>query len=137
MKSVITAMLLFIGANTNYNVDLPHPVVKQLPQSELERIYSHGKGMNGSELHAFYDTKADVIYLPDTFNIHDAWHKGVLIHELLHYVQDQNDAKFECNAQMESEAWPLQRKYLLERHGVNWEYDELWFRMVSSCRFGY
>ena len=133
MKSVIAAMLLFIGANTDYNVDLLHPTVKLLPQEQLEMIYSHGKGMNGSELHAFYDTKADVIYLPDTFNIHDAWHKGVLIHELLHYVQDQNNAKFNCNSQMEAEAWPLQKKYLLERHGLEWEYDELWFKMISSC----
>ena len=137
MKSVIAAMLLFIGANTDYNVDLQHPVITQLPQAELERIYSHGKGMKGSELHAFYDTKADIIYLPDTFNIHDAWHKGILLHELLHYVQDQNDAKFACKAAMESEAWPLQRKYLLERHGLKWDYDELWFRVISACNYGY
>jgi hypothetical protein len=133
MKSVIAAMLLYIGANTNYNADLPHPVIRQLPQQQLEMIYSHGRGMQGSELHAFYDTKHDIIYLPDTFNIHDVWQKGVLIHELLHYVQDQNQAKFECSAKMEAEAWPLQQKYLLEMHGVNWKYDELWFKMISEC----
>lgn len=133
MKSVIAAMLLWIGANTNYNVNLSHPDIQFLPQQQLEMIYSHGRGMNGSELHAFYDTKEDVIYLPDTFNIHSAWHKGVLLHELLHYVQDQNDAKFPCNAKMEAEAWPLQKQYLLEMHGVTWDYDVMWFKMISEC----
>lgn len=133
MKEIITAMLLFIGANTSYNVDLPDPVIKLVPQEKMEMIYTHGKGLQGSTLHAFYDTKHDIIYLPDTFNIHDPWEKGVLIHELLHYVQDQNQAKFECSSKMEAEAWPLQKKYLLEIHGINWKYDELWFKMISEC----
>ena len=137
MKSIIAAMLLFIGANTNYNVKLEHPVINFLPQDELERVYSQGRGMKGSELHAFYDTQKDTIYLPDTFNMHDAWHKGILIHELLHYVQDQNNAKFACKAAMEAEAWPLQKKYLWEMHGLDWQYDELWYRLISTCNFGY
>ena len=133
MKAIITAMLLWIGANTGYNVDLPHPTVTFLPQKQLEMLYSHGRGMNGAELHAFYDTVDDVIYLPDTFNMYDVWQKGVLLHELLHYVQDQNKAKFQCSAKMEAEAWPLQKKYLLEMHGVKWEYDGLWFKIISEC----
>lgn len=133
MKSVIAAMLLFIGANTDYNVELQHPTVKLLPIKQMEMIYSHGKGMNGSELHAFYDIKRDTIYLRDTFDIQDPWQKGILIHELLHYVQDQNNAKFPCSAKMEAEAWPIQRKYLLEVHGLKWDYDELWFKMISAC----
>lgn len=135
MKSVLAAMLLFIGANTSYDVDLKHPEILYLSQAELEHIYTKGKGMKGSTLHGFYDLKNDRIYLPDTFDIHDPWHKGVLIHELLHYVQDQNNARFDCNAEMEAEAWPLQKKYLLTVHGVVWEYDEMWFRFISSCGY--
>jgi Zn-dependent peptidase ImmA (M78 family) len=138
MKSVIAAMLLWIGANTNYDVNLHHPEVQIVPQAQLEQIYSKGKGIDkNSELHAFYDTKKDTIYLPESFDLYNAWHKGVLLHELLHYVQDQNQVEFECSAQMEAEAWPLQKKYLHEVHGVDWQYDDLWFRLVSSCSYGY
>lgn len=133
MKSVIAAMLLFIGANTNYPVDLEHPRVKLLPQETLEMIFTKGKGLQGSELHAFYDKRNDTIYLPDTFDLHDPWQKGVLFHELMHYVQDQSGAKFECSAAMEEETYPLQQKYLLEVHGLVWNYDKLWHKLVSSC----
>jgi hypothetical protein len=133
VKEILTAMLLWIGANTGYNVDLSHPQIQSVTQTELEELYSQGGG-NASELHAFYDTVYDTIYLPDTFNIHDAWHKGVLMHELLHYVQDQNQTKFECTAEMEQDVWPLQQKYLLEVHGLTWNYDELWYKLTSNCQ---
>ena len=136
MKSLIASMLLWIGANTNYNVDLPHPDIKLLPQQEMEHIYSQGMEMS-SHLHGFYDTKKDIIYLPDTFELHDPWQQGVLLHELLHYVQDQNEAKFQCKNDMETEAWPLQKKFLLEYHDYDWEYDKFWFSMVSKCFFSY
>ena len=38
MKSLIAAMLLWIGANTNYNVNLPHPDIRLVPQAEMEHI---------------------------------------------------------------------------------------------------
>jgi hypothetical protein len=134
MKSVIAALLLWIGANTSYDVNLQHPTIKIMPQHEMELMYSKGKGMSkGSTLHAFYDLKKDIIYLPDSFDLYDPWHKAVLLHELIHFVQDQNQAVFECNAQMEAESWPLQQKYLLEMHGIKWEYDTMWFRMISTC----
>lgn len=104
-----------------------------LPQNQLEMIYSHGRGMGGAQLHAFYDTKNDVVYLKDSFDLNDPWQQGILLHELLHYVQDQNNKKFACSAEMEGEAWPLQKKYLKERHNITWDYDSLWFKMISSC----
>lgn len=133
MKTIIAAMLLWIGANTNYDVNLSHPSITFLSQEKLEHMYTKGKQMSDSELHGFYDTQKDIIYLPDTFNMYDAWQKGVLLHELIHYVQDQNNAKFNCTAEMEAEAWPLQKKYLLEVHGVTWNYDKLWHHLQSTC----
>ena len=89
-------------------------------------------------LHAFYDPKTDTIYLNKYFNIHDPFQKGVLLHELIHYVQDSNDVigpgkPFECMRALEEEAYPLQQKYLLEVHGIAWDYDELWVKLLSSC----
>jgi len=127
-------MLLWIGANTGYDVDLPHPLIKTVTQQELERIYSNGAGTE-NHLHGFYDRKEDIIYLPDTWKQYDAWSQGVLLHELIHYVQDQNQAKFQCTNEMEKEAWPLQKQYLLEYHGYVWDYDELWFAVISNCSY--
>ena len=49
------------------------------------------------------------------------------------YVQDMNNIKFECVAEMEKEAWPLQKEYLKDIHKFDWNYDELWHLVISGC----
>ena len=131
MKELIAFLLLWIGAETNYNVNLETPRVVQLTQQELNTMYYTEDTHPSGHLHAFYDPKTDTIYLNKYFNIHDPFQKGVLLHELIHYVQDSNDVigpgkPFECMRALEEEAYPLQQKYLLEVHGIAWDYDELW-----------
>ena len=136
MKELIVSLLLWIGAETNYNVDIAHPEIKMLSQTALEhKFYGHSKSTNGT-LHAFYDPKNDTIYLNKNFDRFNAFHKGVLLHELLHYVQDMNDVvgkKFQCMRETELEVYPLQKKYLLEVHGVVFNYDELYVLLQANC----
>ena len=136
MKELIASLLLWIGAETNYNVDLVHPEIKMMTQLELEhKFYGHDKTPSGT-LYAFYDPEHDVIYLNVEFDRFNAFDKGVLLHELLHYVQDKNEIvgkKFQCMRETELEVYPLQKKYLLEVHGVVFDYDELYVKLQSTC----
>ena len=132
MKSVIVFMLLWIGENTNYNVDLAHPTIIFLSEKQLEETYG-GETTGGGALKGFYSVKKDIIYLKDDFDIHDPWKKSVLFHELFHYVQDQNGFKGACVQEWEKESYPLQRKYMLQVHGLKFKYGELWYKMVSTC----
>jgi hypothetical protein len=43
------------------------------------------------------------------------------------------NTQFECTAEMEKDAWPLQKKYLKEVHSYIWNYDELWYMVISDC----
>ena len=55
MKTLIAFLLIWIGTETNYNVDLPHPEIRLLSQVELERVY-YGDNKNPTgQLHALYD----------------------------------------------------------------------------------
>ena len=136
MKELIASLLLWIGAETNYNVDIVHPEIKLMTQIELEHKF-YGKDIDPSgTLHAFYDPEHDVIYLNSAFDRFNAFDKGVLLHELLHYVQDVNGTvgtKFECLRESELEVYPLQKKYLLEVHGVVFDYDELYLKLSATC----
>ena len=133
MKSVIAFMLLWIGANTNYNVDLPHPTVVMMTQTELEHRYGKDHGPGGGTGKGFYSRKSDTIYINNDFDIHDPWKKSVLFHELMHYVQDQNGFEANCVQEWEKEVYPLQKKYMLEVHGLNWDYDPMWYKLISTC----
>ena len=134
MKELILALFLFISTETDYNTNnLEVPEIRFLPQVELDAQYTKESSPPGNELFAFYDLKSDIIYLRDSWNIHSPWSKSVLLHELIHYVQDKNNIAFECTAEMEQQAWPLQKKYLRIYHGVTWDYDKLWHLLISTC----
>ena len=132
MKEIITALLIWIGANSDFNVNMDVPMVVFLPQDQMEQRY-FGDTENHGELHGFYDIEKNIIILPDTWDRRDPWDLSVLLHEMIHYVQDQNETEFNCTAEMEKDSWPLQQKYLLEIHDFKWDYDKLWYLMVSSC----
>ena len=136
MKELITMLLMWIGQSTMYNVDIPHPKVVMMPPQELNEQYlasSLDKTAHIEELWAYYNTKNQTIYLRADFRQYDSWHKSILVHELLHHVQHHNKVKFQCINQMEEEAWPLQKKYLKEFHNIDWQYDELWYLLISTC----
>lgn len=134
MKEIITALLIWLGANSDFNVNMDIPVVMFLPQDQMElQYFGESHTDDHSELHAFYDTQKNIIVLPNTWDRRDPWDLSVLLHEMIHYVQDQNETEFNCTAEMEKDSWPLQQKYLLEIHDFEWDYDKLWYLMVSSC----
>ena len=96
----------------------------------------YGNKKAQDKIHALYNTESNTIYIKDTFNLYNVFDKGVLMHEIMHYVHDINGAvgtKFDCMAQSEAEIYPLQKKYLLEVHGVKWEYDPMYLKVISSC----
>ena len=76
MKEIITALMIWLGANSDFNVDMDIPLVVFLPQAEMEQRYYNGATKHG-DLHAFYDTKSDTIILPDTWDRRKPWDLSV------------------------------------------------------------
>ena len=132
MKEILTALLLWIGANSNYNTDVPVPTVIFMNEQEMNQAYYKGQEPVG-ELHGFYHLEQDIIILKDTWDRHNPWDLSILLHEVVHYVQDINEIQFQCNMEMEQMSWPLQQEYLMEVHNFEWDYDGLWHLMVSNC----
>ena len=135
MKTLIAFIMLWIGSETDYNTNIPHPKVLMVSESTLTKMY-YGNKEAQDKIHALYNTESNTIYIKDTFNLYNVFDKGVLMHEIMHYVHDINGevgTKFDCMAQSEAEIYPLQKKYLLEVHGVKWEYDPMYLKVISSC----
>lgn len=133
MKEIITALMIWLGANTHFDTNHDIPAVIFLPQDELNSMYFSEQHDDTSTLHGFYNRDMDTIFLPDTWDRRSAWDMGVLLHEMIHYLQDMNEEKFMCNQQMERDAWPIQQDYLKKEHNYDWDYDQLWFFMISTC----
>ena len=127
---------MWIGSETGYDVDIPHPRVVLVDQVQMELLVQNGvlaETYPIDQLHAFYNTKTKTIYLRASWRKYNQWDRSVLLHELLHHVQTLNGVTYQCIQQMEEEAWPLQKKYLKDFHNYDWEYDLLWYLMISTC----
>lgn len=133
MQEILTAIIIWIGANTYFNTNHDIPMVIFLPQEKLNQMYYKETPHDGNSLHGLYDKDTDTIYLPDTWDRRKPWDLGVLLHETLHYLQDQNQMEFTCVREMERDVWPIQKDYLKRVHDFDWDYDELWYHMISSC----
>ena len=132
MKEILIALMIWIGANTDYNTDVPLPVVEFKTQVEMEGLY-YGERKREGDLYGFYNLKKNVIILPDTWDSARPFDLGLLVHEMIHYLQDVNEIQFQCVAEMEADAWPLQKQYLENVHEFHWEYNGLWHLMISQC----
>ena len=135
MKEILIALMIWIGANTDYNTDVPLPVVEFKTQVEMEGLY-YGERKREGDLYGFYNLKKNVIILPDTWDSARPFDLGLLVHEMIHYLQDVNEIQFQCVAEMEADAWPLQKQYLENVHEFHWEYNGLWHLMISQCPTG-
>tara|TARA_A100000164_G_C21707603_1_gene676580 strand:+ start:53 stop:475 length:423 start_codon:yes stop_codon:yes gene_type:complete len=134
MKEILTALMIWLGANTSFNTNHDIPNVLFLTQSQMETLYyPEGEKKTPNQLHGLYDRESDTIILPETWDRRDPWDMAVLLHEMVHYLQDMNNLKFNCTAEMEKDAWPIQQKYLKDKHDYVWEYDGLWYMVISTC----
>ena len=113
MKEILTALMIWLGANTPFSTNFDIPVVMFLPQEEMNSMYYKDNEHEQKSLHGMYDQENDIIYLPDDWDRRSAWDMGVLVHEMVHYLQDMNEMKFACSAEMEKMAWP-QRTLIFE-----------------------
>jgi hypothetical protein len=86
---------------------------------------------------ALYDRATATVYLPESWNQAQIYDRAMLLHELVHHVQEFNQVASQCNAEREQQAYDLTRKWLAEQ-GIADPYsflkvDELTVTILSSC----
>ena len=119
MKEILLALLTWIGANTDYNINIQLPNVVLTTPHNLCAQYgiTHKGRCEAAGLRGFYNKKY-TIYLGTDFDPTNPHHLSRLLHELVHYVQWQNGRHLvSCLGKLEVEAYMLQdnwrRRYKL------------------------
>lgn len=118
MQEVVLSFLLWIGANTEYNVDIPLPNITITDSYNVCAIYGiQDKGQcKAAQLFGFYNKK-NTIYLKNGFKPNNKIDRSKLMHELVHYVQWANGRhKNTCLGHLELEAYQIQDIWLLENN---------------------
>ncbi|MFT6102265.1 MAG: hypothetical protein ACJATV_000742 [Granulosicoccus sp.] len=130
MESLLVVLLLWISQNTTfaYEPSMGLPKVEQVSQRELAHLYVGSEGnMQGflseeayqslaSGLEAIYAADKNTIYLGEKVDIGTEYGRSVLVHELVHFLQNvhEHHAKVSCGQALEKDAYFTQANYMRE-----------------------
>ena len=105
----------------NLNWDKPLPVITILPQKELVRQFRWYNGSlpggDDSNLKGFYLPGTNRIYVKDQDYSSNVLNQSDLLHELVHYIQNENGLLGDCPPDYEIPAYLVQIHYYSEKTG--------------------
>jgi hypothetical protein len=129
MNALMTAVVMWLSANFALPATFNHPVVKFTPALEIAYL-RHGahdaemkRSVRDEYTQAMASTKAPqvvAVYVDDTATIHlpIGWtgrspaELSILVHELVHHLQNRSQLKYACAAEREKPAYAAQAKWL-------------------------
>ena len=132
MNLLVLSYLTWIGVQTGLAVPAS-PSIEFVSQEDMQQRSKRPF----STVVALYDRPTSTIYLPNGWKPEALYDRAMLLHELVHHVQEFNKLPSPCSAQRERQAYDLTRQWLGER-GVDDPYgflkvDELTVTILSSC----
>ena len=142
-----TAIASWLSANTDLPPTDVLPRVEFVPPAQLGRL-RYGRILRGPgktdggegpsqaiggehstpppqfqrEVVAVYDDATGTIYLPETWTGASRAEQSVLVHEMVHHMQNRARLTYECAGAREKPAYLAQKKWL-ESHGLDFEQE--------------
>ena len=148
MEQLLVILLLWISQNSTFNYDesMGLPFVKQVSQLELAHLYVGSEGNTqgfvskevyqslASGLEAIYAADLNTIYLGEKVDIETEYGRSVLVHELVHFLQNVHGhhTKVSCGQALEKDAYFTQGDYMRE-HDLNPPFTSFTVIMRSHC----
>jgi len=129
-------MLDWIGENSEYETNIPPPVIRTVSGEDLTAImYGRLPGPNEVflSIDAIYFNETEEIWVRD--GIEGAAYEATILHELVHHAQIYSDMKWECLGEKEGDAYALADKYAIEvLNDPSLVMNPLVVMMVSQCQ---
>jgi hypothetical protein len=146
-KSLFDEVIVWISANFDLPAKSDRPQIRFVTQTEMMRIRTADRmrwrgfvqeepaAENERNVVAIYDTSSRTIYLPENWRGESPADQSILVHEMVHHLQNLAGVKFECPAAREKTAYLAQDKWLA-RFGKSLENDfgvDMFTVVISSA----
>ncbi len=134
-------LLGWINSHSSFEYDIKNiPDIKKVSATEIATVAFGGElpaAVNPDTLKIFglYNFNEGSVYLLDSIDLDTDEGKGILLHELVHYLQYQTgmDDNVKCKNELESLAYVLEAKFLESndhKHNISASH----IQKVSQCR---
>ena len=120
LETICLSLLSFINQQQAYPAVDSCPALRQVSRTILQRRACDGRPCPAL---AYYDRAGKTIYLLTSLDFGETLARGVLVHEMVHYVQDRTNSwepageEDECRASLKREldAFVIQERYLAHK----------------------
>lgn len=153
MNAVLTAIVTWLSIHFGLPAIQEHPQVELVPPMKMAALRYRGLASDrlarsatgdkmpvdpGHGIVALYDRATKTIYLPEGWTGATPAELSVLVHEMVHHVQNVTGEQFDCPAAMEKTAYAAQARWL-EQFGrtleEEFEIDGLTLLLRTRCLF--
>jgi hypothetical protein len=147
-KDLLDEIVSWLGSNFELPPAVDHPAIAFVSQSRLatmraeDRAFSRGftQDAGGDEpdprsVVALYDNNLKTIFLPDDWTGKLPANQSIMVHEMVHHLQNIAGLKFECPMAREKVAYMAQDKWL-KRFGTSLESEfdlDMFTVLISSA----
>jgi hypothetical protein len=134
MEALLTAIVVWLSANYSLPATFDHPRIefvsaKQMTARFFESIegqHQAGVALNQSEsdIVSLYSNESKTIFLPSGWQGKTPAELSVLVHEMVHHLQNVGQLKFACPQEREELAYKAQNGWLgLFRHDLEHDFQ--------------
>jgi hypothetical protein len=142
-SALLSEIVTWLSENFGLAAIHDHPAIEYVPQTELARLRfksllregSSSDGIVTRDVVALYNHDTKTIFLSDEWTGADPKELSVLVHEMVHHLQNVGNLKYECPAAREKLAYQAQDAWL-KLYGGDLQHDfdvDLFTVMISSA----
>lgn len=153
MQLLLAVIMTWLALNFGLPLTDEHPRVEFATEAEMAQVRSSRLGSDpshhlaavgegtaqpevGHGAHAIYDGRTQTIYLPEGWTASSPAHVSLLVHEMVHHLQNAGGLKYDCPEAREKPAYQAQARWL-ELFGTNltdaFEIDAMTILLRSNC----
>jgi uncharacterized protein DUF6647 len=117
MSALLAAIALWLAANFDLPTSAELPTVELATTTQIQTLRYDGivhdaRHTAENQSVAVYIDKTKTIYLPATWKPDNAADLSILVHEMVHHLQNVGNLKFACLAEREELAYQAQEAWL-------------------------
>ena len=121
MNELLNVIVLWLSINSAIPANYHHPRIEYVPPATMAAMRSRerpsaaqgaGPASQIPEVIAVYDDDKHTIFLPEGWSGSTPAELSVLVHEMVHHLQNVDGLKFECPAAREKPAYLAQDQWL-------------------------
>ena len=148
MNALLTVIVFWLSTEFGLPAIYQHPRVEFVPPAKIGSLHDRGfasrrleaaQSQSGQRMTvSVYDDAAKTIYLPEGWTGGTPAELSILIHEMVHHLQNLGERKFACPQEREQLAYEAQERWLHLFGGSllhDFEIDQLTLLVTTRCAY--